>query len=172
MCAQFAIEPAVRISSLTTGMAGVLIPGHSPLFLERYDLFIKYIPFLPEKKNGYSRAEVEGMLTKKEFADCIYNVLTPYDLHKQMNAVLATAKNPDIITSYGNSHFLIGHKKYRDGLAISTDGFGVWEITELSSSGDTSYELTDNVFKTENTETVVRALASLLTTWEESQGQE
>ena len=109
------------------------------------------------------------MLTKKEFADCIYNVLTPHDLHVMMTAVLAAAKNPDIITSYGNGHFLIGHKKFRDGLAISTDGFGVWEITEISSSDDKSYGLTDKVFKTENTETVARALASLLATWEENQ---
>jgi hypothetical protein len=109
------------------------------------------------------------MLTKKEFADCIYNVLTPHDLHEKMKAVITAAKNPDLIINYGNGHFLIGHKKYRDGLAISTDGFGVWEITELSSTEDKSYEFTDKVFKTENTETVVRALGSLLITWEECQ---
>ncbi|MDD1680653.1 MAG: hypothetical protein LUQ35_03490 [Methanoregula sp.] len=109
------------------------------------------------------------MLIKKEFADCIYNVLTPYDLHEKMKDVLAGGKNPDVIINYGNSHFLIGHKKYRDGLAISTDGFGVWEITELSSTEDKSYEFTDKIFKTEKTETVVRALASLLITWEECQ---
>jgi hypothetical protein len=109
------------------------------------------------------------MLTKKVFADCIYNVLTPYDLHEKMKAVLVAAKNPDIIINYGNGHFLIGHKKYRDGLAISTDRFGVWEITEIASTGDKSYEFTDTVVKTENTETVVRALASLLITWDEYQ---
>jgi len=109
------------------------------------------------------------MLTKKAFADCIYNVLTPYDLHDMMNAVLAKAKKSDVITSYGNGHFLIGHKKFRGGLAISTDGFGVWEITELRSTENKSYELTENIYKTENTETVVRALGSLLATWEESQ---
>lgn len=109
------------------------------------------------------------MLTKKEYADCIYNVLTPRDLHGKMQAVIAATKNPFIITRYGNGHFFIGHKKFRDGLAISTDGFGVWEITEISSAEDKSYMLTDNVFKTENTETVVRALAALLITWEESQ---
>ena len=108
------------------------------------------------------------MLTKKDYADCIYNVLTPYDLHEKMKVVLAAAKNPDIIINYGNGHFLIGNKKYGDGLAISTDGFGVWEITKLSSTGDKSYEFTDKVFWTENTESVVRALASLLNTWEES----
>jgi len=109
------------------------------------------------------------MLTKKEFADCIYNVLTPYDLHEKMKGVLAAGKNPEIIINYGNGHFLIGHKKYRDGLAISTDGFGVWEITELSTTEDKSYEFTDKIFKTENKQTVVRALAALLITWEECQ---
>ena len=109
------------------------------------------------------------MLTKKEFADCIYNVLTPNDLHEKMKLVLAAARNPDVIINYGNGHFLIGHKRFRDGLAISTDGFGVWEITELRSTEDRSYEFSDKVFKTEETETVVRALASLLITWEESQ---
>jgi hypothetical protein len=109
------------------------------------------------------------MLTKKEFADCIYNVLTPYDLHERMKVVLAVSKNPEIIINYGNGHFLIGHKKYRDGLSISTDGFGTWEITGLSTTEDKSYEFTDKVFKTEKTETVVRAIAALLITWEESQ---
>lgn len=112
------------------------------------------------------------MLTKKEFADCIYNVLTPFDLHEKMKAVLAASKNTDVIINYGNGHFLIGHKKYRDGLAVSTDGFGVWEITGLRSTEDRSYEFSDKSSRTENTETVVRALASLLITWEESQGSQ
>lgn len=147
-------------------------PGYCRFFEMRRDLFIKYPPFstgnLPETgRPGGNRGGT--VLTKKEFADCIYNVLTPYDLNVRMSAVLGAAKNPDIIINYGNGHFLIGHKKYRDGLAISTDGFGVWEITELSSSEDKSYEFTDKVFRTENTETVVRALASLLITWEECQ---
>ena len=133
-------------------------------------LFIKYIPFSSrEKTYGYSTAEGVGMLTKKEFADCIYNVLTPYDLHERMKVVISAAKNPEIIINYGNGHFLIGHKKYRDGLSISTDGFGTWEITGLSTTEDKSYEFTDKVFKTEKTETVVRAIAALLITWEESQ---
>ena len=133
-------------------------------------LFIKYIPFSSrEKTYGYSTAGVIGILTKKEFADCIYNVLTPYDLHERMKAVLGAAKNPEIIINYGNGHFLIGHKRYRDGLAISTDGFGTWEITELSTTEDKSYEFTDKVSKTEKTETMVRAIAALLITWEESQ---
>ncbi len=133
-------------------------------------LSIRYIPFYnKEKKYGYCVADEKDMLTKKEYADCIYNVLTPRDLHTKMQAVIAAAKNPFIITRYGNGHFFIGNKKFRDGLAISTDGFGVWEITEISSTEDKSYVLTENVFKTENTETVVRALAALLITWEESQ---
>ena len=108
------------------------------------------------------------MLTKKEFADCIYNVLTPYDMHVRMKAVLAAAKNPDVIINYGNGHFLIGHKLFRDGLAVSTNGFGVWEITQLRSTDDGSYEFTSTIYRTEQTETVVRALASLLILWEES----
>jgi hypothetical protein len=51
------------------------------------------------------------MLTKKEFADCIFNVLISHDLHEMMNAVHATAKNPDIIISIKNSHILPGRKK-------------------------------------------------------------
>jgi hypothetical protein len=109
------------------------------------------------------------MLTKKEYADCIYNVLTPYDLYDKMKAVIAAAKNPGILINYGNGYFLVGHKKFRDGLAVSTDRFGVWEITELISTEEKSYEFTDKVFKTENTETVARAIASLLVTWEEYQ---
>ena len=109
------------------------------------------------------------MLTKKEYADCIYNVLTPHDLHEKMKAVITAAKNPSIIINYGNGHFLIGHKLFRDGLAVSTDGFGVWVITRLSSSEQESFQFTSEVFRTENTETVVRAIAALLHTWEENQ---
>ena len=39
------------------------------------------------------------MLTKKEFADCIYNA-TPYDLHEKMKGVLAGGKNPEVIINY------------------------------------------------------------------------
>src|SRR5512133_2420463 len=102
------------------------------------------------------------MLTKSDYADCITSVLTPLDMYEKMKIVLDRAKDPDIIINYGKGHFLIGHKKFRDGLAISTDGSGVWEITGLKS-----YELTDSVFRTEQTETVVRAVASLLNTWKE-----
>ncbi len=105
----------------------------------------------------------------KEIADHIHNILTPRDLHEKITALTAAVKDPDIISIYGNGHLLIGHKKIRDGLAISTDGFGVWVITKLVSTKDKSYELTDKVFRTENTETVVRALAGLLISWEENQ---
>jgi hypothetical protein len=103
------------------------------------------------------------MLSRKDFADCIDNVLTPFDLFEKMKVIIDAAKDTGIILNYGKGHFLIGHKKYRDGLAVSTDGFGVWEITELKS-----YELTDRKFLTEQTQTVVRAVASLLNTWEET----
>ncbi len=114
-------------------------------------------------------AENDNILTGKELGNYIQNVLTPRDLHEKIAALTAAVKDPDIITIYGNGHLLIGHKKIRDGLAISTDGFGLWEITKLVSTKDKSYELTDKVFRTENTETVVRALAGLLISWEEKQ---
>jgi hypothetical protein len=114
-------------------------------------------------------AEMDNKLTGREFGDHIHSVLTPRDLHEKLAALIAAVKNPDIITIYGNGHLLIGHKKIKDGLAISTDGFGVWEITKLVSTKDRSYELTDNVYRTENSETVIRALAGLLISWEEKQ---
>jgi hypothetical protein len=170
-CARFIRKTACRDFYLHLWHGDDIVAVACPaVFWERRDFFIKYIPFSTRKKKyGYRTTGGDSMLTKKEYADCIYNVLTPHDLHEKMKAVIAAAKNPDIIINYGNGHFLIGHKKYRDGLAISTDGFGVWEITELSSTEDKSYEFTEKVLKTENTETVVRALASLLITWEENQ---
>ena len=107
------------------------------------------------------------MLTKKEFADCIYNVLTPYDLHEKIIPLITPAKSPGVIINYGNGHFLIGHERFPEGMAVSTDGFGVWEMTRLVSTEDASYQFTDNVYKTERTETVVRAIASLIITWQE-----
>jgi hypothetical protein len=166
------MRPAARNISLTSRHAEGPHRSIPRCFSKREALFIKktHSFFNKEKKKyGYGMVKVKDILTKKEYADCIYNVLTPRDLHEKMKVVIAAAKNPDIITRYGNGHFLIGHKKFRDGLAISTDGFGVWEIIVLSSTDDKSFGLTDKMLRTENTETVVRALAALLITWEESQ---
>ena len=68
------------------------------------------------------------MLTKKEFADCTYNVLTPHDPREMMNTVPATAKNPDRITRYENGHFLIGHKNTGTALPCQPAGSGSWRL--------------------------------------------
>ncbi|NMB77889.1 MAG: hypothetical protein GYA23_02200 [Methanomicrobiales archaeon] len=109
------------------------------------------------------------MLTKKEFADGIYNVLTPADLYDKMSKVLTQEKCPGVFINYGKGHFVIAHERFSDGLSISTDGLGVWVITGLESTPDGSYQYTDKVLKTENTETVSRAIAALIINWEESE---
>jgi hypothetical protein len=108
-----------------------------------------------------------NMLTKKDFADCIYNVLTPLDLYEKMAPLITPVKSPGVIINYSNGHFLIGHERFQDGLSVSTDCFGVWEMTRLIAMDDGSYQFTDTVLKTERTETVVRALASLIISWQE-----
>lgn len=111
------------------------------------------------------------MLTKKEFADAIYNVLTPSDLYEKLSKVVTPEKLPGVFINYGKGHFVIAHEKFSDGLSISTDGLGVWIITGLESTPDNSYQYTDKVMRTENTETVSRAIAALIINWEESSSQ-
>ena len=108
------------------------------------------------------------MLTKKEFADGIYNVLTPFDLYEKMSRLITPEKQPGVFINYGNGHFVIAHEKFSNGLSISTDGLGVWVITAIASSPDNSYQYTNHVNRTENTETVSRAIAALLNNWSES----
>ena len=108
------------------------------------------------------------MLTKKEFADGIYNVLTPFDLYEKMSRLLSPEKHPGIFINYGNGHFVIAHEKFNDGLSISTDGLGVWVITGIESTPDNTYQYTNHVHRTENTETVSRAIAALIIKWTES----
>jgi len=112
------------------------------------------------------------MLTKKEFADGIYNVLTPFDLYEKMQKIITPEKHPGVFINYGNGHFVIAHEKFNDGLSISTDGLGVWVITVLEAAPDNSYQYSDRVHRTENTETVSRAIAALIINWSESTNQQ
>jgi hypothetical protein len=108
------------------------------------------------------------MLMKKDFADCIYNVLTPRDLHEKMIPLVTGGKCPGVVINYGNGHFLIGHNQFQDGLSISSDPFGMWQITQLSLAEDGTYQFMEPVIRTENTETVIRAIASLMIRWQEN----
>ena len=108
------------------------------------------------------------MLTKKEFADGIYNVLTPHDLYEKMAKILTPEQYPGVFINYGNGHFVIAHEKFNNGLSISTDGLGVWVITVIESAPDNAYQYTNRVNRTENTETVSRAIAELIIGWTES----
>jgi len=108
------------------------------------------------------------MLPKKEFSDVIYNVLTPLELHEKIAEIIALEKNPDVVITYGQGHLFIGHKKFSNGLSVSTDGLGRWEIRGLATAPDNSYQYTSEILKTERTETVARALAALMISWKES----
>jgi hypothetical protein len=112
------------------------------------------------------------MLTKKEFADGIYNVLTPHDLYEKMTKLVTPEKTPGVFINYGNGHFVIAHERFNSGLAVSTDGLGVWVITAIESGKDGAYEYTHRVHRTENPETVSRAIAALLISWEESSAEQ
>ena len=109
------------------------------------------------------------MHPKKEFSDVIYNVLTPYDLHEKIADLIALENNPDVVITYGKGHLFIGHKKFSNGLSISTDGLGVWEIRGLMATQDASYEYTSDRIKTERTETVARAIAAMMIDWNEGE---
>ncbi|MFA6225312.1 MAG: hypothetical protein WC620_03795 [Methanoregula sp.] len=109
------------------------------------------------------------MHPKKEFSDVIYNVLTPSDLHEMIADLIALENNPDVVITYAQGHLFIGHKKFINGLSISTDGLGMWEIRGMMVAKDNSYQYTSDVVKTERTETVARAIAALMIDWNESE---
>jgi D-mannonate dehydratase len=109
------------------------------------------------------------MFPKKEFSDVIYNVLTPSDLYEKMAELIEREKNPSVVITYGQGHLFIGHKKFNNGLSISTDGLGMWEIRGLTTAPDESYQYTSEMVKTERTETVARAVAVLMIDWNESE---
>jgi hypothetical protein len=110
------------------------------------------------------------MLTKKEFADGIYNVLTPFDLYEKMSKLITPEKNPGVVMNYGKGHFIIVHENFSNGLSISTDGLGMWVITAIAATPpDNSYQYTNRVSRTEKTETVNRAIAALVNDWLESE---
>jgi hypothetical protein len=109
------------------------------------------------------------MLPKKDFSDVIYNVLTPSDLHEEIADLIALEKNSDVVITYGQGHLFIGHNKFSNGLSITTDGLGMWEIRSLTTAQDDSYQYSGEMLKTERTETVARAIAALMINWYESE---
>ena len=111
------------------------------------------------------------MLTKKEFADGIYNVLTPFDLYEKISKIVTSENSPGVFMNYGSGHFVIAHEKFNNGLSVSTDSLGMWVITAIESTPDNAYQYTNQVLRTENTETVNRAIASLIIGWAEASSQ-
>ena len=70
---------------------------------------------------------------------------------------------------YESGELFINCPGFSNGLSVTTDPFGVWVISEvISAENDGIFTQSGNLHKTENTITVLRAVASWIVDLEEN----
>ena len=102
----------------------------------------------------------------------VETILTPYDLSTYLKNMLRREdRDLNIDIDYESGELFINCKGFSNGLSISSDIFGVWIVSEVvSQENDGIYTQTGNFHNTENTLTVIRAVASWIRDIEESKG--
>lgn len=97
-------------------------------------------------------------------------ILTTYDLSVFLkNMVQKEDRDLKITIDYESGEVFITCPGFSFGLSMTTDPFGVWVINELiSQNSDGVYTQSGNLHKTENTMTVLRAVASWIHDLEDS----
>jgi len=102
----------------------------------------------------------------------IETILTTHDLSVFLkDMVQKEDRDLNIAIDYESGQLCIHCPGFSDGLSVKTDPFGVWVISELiSQENDGIYTQTGNLYKTEKTITVLRAVASWIVDLEESTG--
>ncbi len=100
----------------------------------------------------------------------VEKILTTQDLSAYLKDMLQREdRNLNIDIDYESGELFIHCKGFSYGLSVLIDPFGVWLIREVISkdSGET-FTQGKNSFKTENTVTVIRAVARWILDIEES----
>jgi hypothetical protein len=99
-------------------------------------------------------------------------ILTTYDLSAYLKDMLQREdRDLNIDIDYESGELFINCKGFSNGLSILTDKFGVWVIREvISENNDGIFTQSKNSYKTENTVTVIRAVARWIRDIEESAG--
>jgi len=100
----------------------------------------------------------------------IERILTTYDLSVYLKDMVQK-EDPDlkIVIDYVSGEVFISCPGFSYGISVTTDPFGVWVINELiSQENDGVFTQSGNLHKTEQTITVLRAVASWIHDLEDS----
>ena len=105
--------------------------------------------------------DVETILTTKDLAVFLEEMVLREDCDLKIDV------------DYESGEVFINCPSFSNGLSVTTDQFGVWIINELvSKENDGVFTQSGNLYKTEKTMTVLRAVASLIKDLEESTRKE
>jgi hypothetical protein len=91
----------------------------------------------------------------------IEKILTPDDLSAYLKDMLKKEdRNLNLDVDFESGELFINCKGFSNGLSILVNTFGVWVIREtISKNNDGIFTQSKNCYKTENTLTVIRAVA-------------
>ncbi|HUH78953.1 MAG TPA: hypothetical protein VLY83_03570 [Methanoregula sp.] len=97
-------------------------------------------------------------------------ILTTHDLSVNLKELVKKEdRELKINIDYESGELFINCPGFSDGLSVTTDPFGVWVIREvISKENNGIFNQSANVYKTEKTMTVLRAVASWIRDMEES----
>jgi hypothetical protein len=100
----------------------------------------------------------------------IETILTTHDLSVYLkDMVQKEDRELKINIDYESGELFINCPGFSYGLSLTTDPFGVWVINEIiSHDNDGIFTQSGNLYKTEKTITVLRAVASWIVDLEES----
>jgi hypothetical protein len=100
----------------------------------------------------------------------VEKILTTQDLSAYLKDMLKKEdRDLNITIDYESGELFINSKGFSYGLSILIDPFGVWVIREvISKDAGGTFTQSKNSYKTENTVTVIRAVARWIRDIEES----
>jgi hypothetical protein len=100
----------------------------------------------------------------------VEKILTTQDLSAYLkNMLQREERDLNIDIDYESGELFINSKGFSNGLSILIDQFGVWVIREvISKDAGETFTQSKNSYKTENTITVIRAVARWIRDIEES----
>jgi hypothetical protein len=101
--------------------------------------------------------DIETILTTHDLAVCLKEMVLKEDCELKIDV------------DYESGEVFINCPSFSNGLSVTTDQFGVWVINEvISKNNDGIFTQSGNLYKTERTMTVLRAVASWIRDLEES----
>jgi hypothetical protein len=97
------------------------------------------------------------------------HIMTPYQIFHEMHNRLNDRKYRGVLVDYDRdeSALVITHEKFRHGLLINLDAFGVWVIREVESDIKGNIKMGQDSRVTENTDTIFRAIDNLLLNYQQ-----